>query len=241
MNLVVSPAAVREYLVLNSPGSSSQYSDATIGSNLRTAQQYLERKTHRFLHDHPGVTWATTTMLDTVVPLPGFRSIASATWGGSEQTVAVPGQDAPPYPSAWGLWEPSEGVEDGQRLVIALQFRPWRTDHSGPWWLADAGWWDKGLDSPYYPANWGGGWPTSSMPSDLVIVGDGGYAPGHEPEPYLSAVKVLAAWYTVRPASVLADVSLTPGRSQLSYEQMPDEVYEFVADWKAGRQAVSVG
>lgn len=239
MRLVVSPDTVRDYLRLNSPGSSSQYSDTTLGSNVRAAMQYIERKTHRFFHDHPSVTWATTSMLDTQVSLPGFRTIASCTWGGTVQTVAVPGQQVE-HPSAWGLWEPSEGVGDGQRLIVALQFRPWRTDASGPWWLADPGWFDKGLDSPYHPANWGGGWPTSSMPNDLVIVGDGGYAAEHEPEPYLNAVKVLAAWYTLRPSSVLADVSLTPGRNELTYDQMPEEVYEFIADWKAGRMAVGL-
>ena len=240
MNLVIAPDAVREYLVLNSPGSSSQYSDATLGSNIRAAQQYLERKTHRFFHDHPGVTWAATTLLRAQTPIPGFRSFSSVQWGGVALSVAVPG-DGNPSPSAWGLWEPSEGVEDGRRLVTAIQFRPWRVDNDRPWYMADPLWFDKLLDSPFFPGNWGGGYAWTSMPNDLVIVGDGGYEPGHEPEPYLNAVKVLSAWYTVRPASVLADVALTPGGRELAYEQMPDEVYEFVADWKIGQQAVSVG
>lgn len=239
MRLVVSPDTVRDYLRLNSPGSSSQYSDTTLGSNIRAAQQYIERKTHRFWYDRPGITWATTTMLETAIPLPGFRTITSCTWGGAVQTVAVPGDDTQ-YPSAWALMEPTEGVEDGHALIVGLQFRPWRTDTEGPWWLGDAGWFDKGLDSPSYPANWGGGYPASSMPNDLVIVGDGGYEPEREPEPYLNAVKVLAAWYTLRPSSVLTDVALTPGRRELTYEQMPEEVYEFIADWKAGRQAVGL-
>lgn len=240
MTTVITPATVRDYLRLNSPGSSSQYSDATIGSNIRAAQGFLERKCRRFFHDHPGVTWSTTTLLAAQVPLPGFRAFTSATWGGVTLSIAVPG-DGNTSPSAWGVWEPSEGIEDGRRLVLALQFRPWRVDNDRPWYWADSQWWDKGLDNPFFPGNWGGGYAWTSMPNDLVIVGDGGYAPGYEPEPYLNAVKVLAAWYTVRPSSVLSDVALTPGRSELEYQSYPEEVAEFIADWKAGRQAVSVG
>ena len=42
-------------------------------------------------------------------------------------------------------------------------------------WLADRGWWDKALDSPFYPGNWGGGYAWTSMPDDLVITGDAGF------------------------------------------------------------------
>lgn len=240
MNLVVTPDSVREYLLLNSPGSTSRYSDGTIGSNIRAAQSYLERECHRFFHDHPGVTWATTTMLQAQVDLPGFRTITSATWGGALLSVAVPG-DGNTSPSAWALWEPTEGIEDGYRLICALQFRPWRVDNDRPWWLADRNWFDKGLDSPCLPGNWGGGYAWTSMPNDLIIVGDGGYPPGFEPFAYIHAVRVLAAWYTIRPASLMGNVALSPGGAPLEYGDLPPEVYEFVADWKLGRQVVSVG
>lgn len=239
MNLIISTDSVREYLELNGPGSSSRYSDATIGSNIRAAQSYLERECHRFFYDHPGITWATTTLSQAQVPLPGFRSFDSITWGATAMTLSTP--DAPsPNASVWGLWEPSDGVPDGQRLVCALQFRPWRVDN-GPWYLADPLWWDKGIDSPFYPGNYGGGYAWTSMPNDLVVVGDGGYAPGQEPEAVRHVVKVLACWYTMRGPTLMGNVGLTPGGSQIEYGDLPPEVDEFVADWKLGRQAVSVG
>lgn len=239
MNYIVTAAQVRDYLVLNSPGSTSKYSDETVNSNIRAAQGYLERECRRFFYDHPGITWSGTTMLQASMALPGFRSFTSCTWGGTTLSIAIPG-DGNTSPSAWGLLEPSTGVEDGHRLVVGLQFRPWRTDGDRPWWYADAGWWDKGLDSPFYPGNYGGGYAYTSMPNDLLIVGDGGYEPGHEPDPVKQIVKVLAAWYTLRPASVLAQVANTGGGGSLSYPDLPPEVGQFIAQWKAGSQAVGM-
>lgn len=240
MNLIVTPDQVRDYLELNSPGSTSRYSDATIGSNIRAAQSYLERACHRYFYDHPGVTWARTTLLAAQVSIPGFRSFSSVTWGGVTLSVGLPG-DGNASPSAWGLWEPTEGLGDAARLVVALQFRPWRADQDRPWYYADAGWWDKALDSPFYPGNFGGGYAWTSMPNDLVITGDGGYAAGTEPDAVVQVVKTLAAWYTMRPASLMAQVAMTPGGGSLDYGEMPPEVMRFVADWKIGEQVASVG
>jgi len=240
VNYIVAAAQVRDYLALNSPGSSSRYSDQTINSNIEAAQSYLERECHRYFYDHPSVTWATTTLLQASVHLPGFRSFASVTWGGATLTVSTPLVQTPD-PSAWGLLEPSEGVEDDYRLVVALQFRPWRVDGDRPWWYADSQWFDKALDSPFYPGNYGGGYAWTSMPNALIIVGDGGYAPGHEPAALKQIVKVLAAWYTMRPASVLSTLANTGGGGSLQYTELPAEVLEFVSDWKIGRQAASAG
>lgn len=240
MNYIVTPQSVREYILLNSPGSTSRYSDQTVGSNIEAAQSYLERECHRFFYDHPGVTWASTTMLQAQVDVPGFRSFDSITWGQSAMTLSTPdAQNA--NANVWGLWEPSEGCEDGHRLVCALQFRPWRVDNERPWYYADPMWWDKALDSPFYPGNFGGGYAYTSMPNDLIIVGDGGYSPGHEPAAVKHTVKVLAAWYTMRSASLMANVAATPQGGTIEYGDMPPEVYEFVADWKLGRQVASVG
>ena len=240
MNLIVTPEQVRQYLELNSPGTSSRYSDDTIGSNIRAAQAFLEGECHRFFYDHPGVRWAKTTLLQAQVDLPGFRTFDSVRWGGADLSVAVPG-DGNESPSAWGLWEASPGVPDESRLVIALQFRPWRADNDGPWWYADRGWFDKLLDSPFYPGNWGGGYAWTSMPNDLVIVGDGGYAPESEPELLKHVVKVLAGWYTMRPASILATMAVTPQGGVISYTDLPPEVAAFIADQRIGTQVQSVG
>ena len=237
MNYIVTPDQVRAYLALNSPGSSSRYSDETIGSNIKSAQSDLEAATKRFLYDHPGITWSTTTMLQAQVSLPGFRSITSATWGGAELSVAVPG-DGNTSPSAWGLWESSPGVE--QRLIIALQFRAWRVDNDMPWYYADRNWWDKSLDNPFYPGNYGGGYAWTSMPNDLVIVGDGGYAAGSEPEAVKDVVKIYAAWKTMRPSGLLGGLAITPQGNTVDYTNLPAEVVDFIADWSIGPQVASM-
>jgi hypothetical protein len=239
VNYIVTPDDVRGYLELNG-SASSRYDDATIGSNIWFAQSYLEAECHRWFADHPSVTWATTTLLQAQVPLPGFRSFASVTWGGTIMSVAVPG-DGNTSPSAWGLWEQSPGVQDGTQLVVGLQFRPWRVDNDRPWYYADALWWDKLLDSPFYPGNWGGGYAWTSMPNDLVIVGDGGYAPGTAPVAVWGAVRALASWYTMRPAGMFGNTAVSPGGAAIAYSDLPPEVIEFVADWKIGQQAAGVG
>ena len=225
-DMIVQPSDVRDYLELNSPGSSSKYSDATIGSNILTAQSDLEQASGRFLCDHPGITWKVTTMLAAQVPLPGFRSFTSITWGGATLTEGS---------NVWGI---PDAMQTG--VCVALQFRAWRADNDHPWWLADPLWFDKAMDSPFYPGNMGGGYAYTSMPNDLVIVGDGGPAPGNAPYSFRHAVKVLAAFFTMRPASILADVAITPGGGVLNYTDLPAEVKNFLRVWTIGRQAVSV-
>lgn len=237
MALIISTQAVRDYLELNSPGTSSKYSDGTIGSNIRAATSYLEVECHRFFADRVAVTVGITTMLAAQVAIPGFRSFTSVTWGGAVLSVAFPG-DGNIAPSAWAILETAPGVPNP--VAVALQFRAWRADSDRPWWYADSGWWDKGLDNPFYPGNRGGGYAWTSMPNDLVLVGDGGYVAGTEPETLLHAVKVLAGFYTMRPASILADVAITPAGGVVTYSQMPAEVVEFVADWKVGQQVASM-
>lgn len=238
MNYIVTTDQVRDYLELNSPGSSSRYSDETIGSNIRAAQSDLEAACRRFFYDHPAVTWATTTMLQAQVALPGFRTITTATWGGSLLSVAVPG-DGNTSPSAWGLWEQTPGSNDNP-LIVGLQFRAWRADNDMPWYYADRLWWDKALDSPFYPGNYGGGYAWTSMPNDLVIVGDGGYEAGTEPEAVKDVVKVFSAWKTLRPAGLLGDIAITPGGASTTYMNLPPEVRDFVADWRLGQQVASM-
>lgn len=240
MNLIVTPAQVRQYLTLNADSASSRYSDETIGSNIRAAQSTLEAATGRFLYNHEGITWATTTMLQGQVAIPGFRAFTSVTWGNAVLNVGLPGNDL--NAGCWAIREAGPGIPDAGGLLVAIQFRAWRADGGMPWWFADSGWFDKLLDSPFYPGNYGGGFAWTSMPNDLVIVGDGGYTPGDEPAAVQHAVKVLAAWYTMRPASVLADVAVTSGGQTLPYQELPPEVSQFIAGFKMGQQqAVSVG
>lgn len=234
MSLIITAQSVRDYLELNTPASSSKYSDDTIGSNIAAATSQLEQVCHRWFANRPAATYTTTSMLRAVVPVPGFRAITSVTYGGSAMTANQ---------SFWALPDPL-----GTGLYTGLQFRAFRVDPKDvPWYLVDSGWWDKALDSPFYPGNYGGGYVFTSMPNDMVVVGDGGYdpavavdSPGGFPSAVLHAVKVLAAFYTMRPASILADVAITPAGGVLNYSQMPAEVRSFIATWTLGQQVVSV-
>ncbi len=246
MTLLIAPEAVREYILLNNNNvpSSSQYSDATISSNILSAQSALEKACQRYFAPRTfdaSFPWRQTTMLRAQVPLPGFRTFTSVTWGGSLLTVDVNNA------AGASCWAIPDVQQSG--LYIGLQFRAYRADASGrPWWIADSGWFDKAFDSPFYPGNWGGGYFYSSMPNDLLIQGVAGYDPtlpvdsiGGLPSAVLHAIKVLASFYTMRPASILADVAMTPQGAVLTYSQMPTEVRMFLAEWAIGQMAVSVG
>lgn len=230
MPLLVSAASVREYLELNATASTSRYTDSTIGSNIRAATSALEAACSRYFADRTfdvGTPWTTTTMLRAIVSLPGFRTFTSILFGGVTMTVDQ---------SCWVIPDAQQtGVYTG------IQFRAFRADGNHSWWRADPGWFDKALDSPFYPGNYGGGYAYTSMPNDLRIAGSAGYAAGSEPDALLHAIKVLAGFYTMRPASILADSAITPQGGVLTYSQMPAEVRQFVADWRAGEQVVSVG
>jgi len=61
------------------------------------------------------------------------------------------------------------------------------------------------------------------------------------PDGVLHAIKVLAAFYTMRPASLLADVAITPAGGVVNYSSLPGEVQTFVNQWSIGEQWASVG
>lgn len=236
---IVDVADVRDYLALNPTAATSQYTDATLGSNILAAQSVLEQLTGRYLAPRTFTTqnpWVYTTMLAATVPLPGFRSVTTITWGGS---TLVPNQSC---------WLRPDVMQTG--VFTGIQFRANRSDAYGqgvqgtPYgpWVANSAWFDQAADSPFYPGNLGGGSFFSSMPNDLSIVGEAGFdptigfgLPGSVPYAVLHAVKVLAGFYTMRPASILADVAITPAGGVITYSQMPAEVRDFIATWKAGQ------
>lgn len=223
----LSVGQVLEYMALNQPGSTSQYSSATVGSNIRSAAAALEKATQRWFLDRPAVTWTTTTNGRAQVYIPGFRSFTSVT---IQTAPLVTGN------SYWALPDAqNSGIYTGMQLRA---FTSQSRDPARPW-LANPNWFDVNADSPWYPANYGGAYAQSSLPNDLVIVGDGGYLDADLPEPYLEAVKIFAAFKTMRPASLLADVAITPQGGVINYSQMPAEVQAFIANWRIGETAVS--
>jgi hypothetical protein len=229
MTLTVSATEVREYLQLDTDAASvsdSRYSTGQIESNILAAQETLERATRRWFVDRPATTYTATTMLRAIVPIPGFRTFTSITAYGS---VLVANQ---------AVWPLPDVQNTGQ--FTALQFRPFRGDMQH-WWLANPNWWDAALDNPFYPGNYGGGYAWTSMPNDMIVVGDGGYAAGTYPFAWLLAVKQLASFFTKQPASILAETIITPQGGIINYADMPRTVQAFIASWMAGQQVTSVG
>lgn len=225
----VGDSAVREYIQINNPGTTSQYSSATVGSNIRAASWFLEKATQRWFNDRPSVTWTGTSNGRPSMFIPGFRTVTSVTM----QSAALVANGS--------YWLLPDAQNSG--IYTGLQLRAFvgaGRDPGRPW-LANPNWFDANLDSPYNPMNYGGGYGWSSLPNDIVVIGDGGYTAANLPEPLLHATKVLAAFYTLRPNSLLADVAITPAGGVVNYSSLPAEVTQFIRDWAIGEQAVALG
>ena len=220
--MIITEQSVRDYMELNSPGSTSKYTDATLGSNIRAAQAMLERWTSRRFEDATA-TLTFSTDGRAFMPIPGLRSATSVTLQGTALVAD----------STYYLLPDSQqtGVYTG------IQFRAFRTTGTnGPWWLANPEWFDRNLDHPHYPANRGG---ETSLPNDLSVQGSWGWTSALMPEPVRHAVKVLAGFLTLRPDALLTGGRFTPGGDVADMSQFPIEVQVFVADWKTGSFAQS--
>ena len=85
----------------------------------------------------------------------------------------------------------------------------------------------------------GGGGPGASLPGDLVILGDWGWAAGSVSDDVLLGVKALAGFFTLRADAVLANARQTPEGAFLSYANLPLEAQEVIRAWRLGEQAVA--
>lgn len=221
----VSEQSVRDYLTLN-VDSTSRYNDSTIGSNIRAAAEFIERATGRYFANRPGLTYLLTTEGAPVVPLPGLRSASSVTLAGSALTVDE------------GYYLIPDAMQSG--VYVGMQFRAFGGRSDGPLFLRYSDWFDRDLDSPKWPGNWGG--DGGSLPNDLSIVGDFGYLDADLPEAVRQANKVLAAYFTLRPQALLSGASITPDGSAFDLSEFPPEFRRFVDLWRlGGRRVVSVG
>jgi len=217
--MIVTAAAVREYMALSSTPSTSQYSDTTLGSNIRAAQATLERATGRTFED-VSATRVYSTNGAAFLPLPGLRSASAVTLQGAALTVD----------STYWL------IPDVQQTGVytGIQFRAFGTARQGTaWWLSNPEWWDRNLDSRFYPANYGG---PSSLPNDLSIAGSWGWTDSAMPEPARHAVKVLASYYTKRPDAILSGAITTPDGNFVNLSILPIEVRAFIDEWRVGPQ-----
>jgi hypothetical protein len=123
-------------------------------------------------------------------------------------------------------------IPDNHGAFTTLQFRAFGAGSDGRSYLSNPQWFDRNLDRDW--ARYG----YSSLPNDLTITGNWGYDP--YPHDFLHAVKVLASWYTKRPASVLANVQVTPEGNELRYTDLPPEVSGFISSWKMGEALVAL-
>lgn len=221
----VSEQSVRDYLALN-VDSTSRYTDSTLGSNIRAASEFLERATNRYFADRPSMTYTLTSHGAAQVPLPGLRNVSSVTLAGSALVVDE------------SYWLIPDVMQTG--VYTGLQFRAFGTRDDGPAFLRYSDWFDRNLDSPKWPGNWGG--DGGSLPNDLVIVADGGYSAATLPEAVRHATKVLAAYYTLRPTALLSGAQQSPDGTTFDLSDLPVEVREFVNRWRLNdRRVVTVG
>lgn len=216
----VSAADVRGYM--GTADTVGVWSDAALGSNIIAASAFLERRTGRQFAALTGTTKTFTTEGRTFLTIPDLRTASSVTQAGTTLTAD----------STYYL------IPDRHDTTIftGIQFRPFQSHyHTNKHYLSNPEWFDRNLDDP---RGWGGVYD-SSPPNDLVITGDWGWST--LPSEVTQAAKVLAAFYTKRPESVLADVEITPAGNARIFSGLPLEVKEFIMDWALGERAISVG
>lgn len=212
---------VREYIDLNTVSSSSKYTDSTIGSNIRAAGAWMERRTGRIFGNQSATIKKFTTNGKASILLPGLRT---ATTVKLDDTALVADET---------YWLLPDAQQTG--LYTGIQFRSWSTG-GAPWYLGVPDWWDRGLDM-------GGGQSAGgSLPNDLVITGDWGYVDDATmPEEVRHTAKVLAAYFTKRPDAILGGALATPEGGVVDLSQFPIEVQSFVSDWRIEQGVEAVG
>lgn len=218
----VTAQMVRDYLNLEASGS-SRYSDSTLGSNIRAAANFLERRTNRYLFDRT-TSVTITTNGKAYIQIPGLRAASSVELAGGALTADT------------SYWLVPDEMDTG--LYTGVQLRGFNTTRGGPWYLGVPDWFERNLDHPYW--NTGPGAGNYSLPNDLVITGTWGFVAGTEPEEVLHVNKVLAAYFTKRPDAVLSGGVVTEEGGIFDLSQLPIEVAAFISDWRLGAAAVSV-
>ena len=195
-------------------GDGTQYSPALIGSNIRTASGYLQRRTGRQFEAQENVTKTFSTDGAAAITLPDLRSITEVTHNGSllvaDETYHLQ----------------ADSMQSG--VFTGIQFQSYG---SGGSYRSYADWFDRDYDRL-----WAKGW-RGTGPNNLVIRGDWGHDP--LPDELMHATKVLAAWYTKRPDAVLASTvqTIEGGIIELGF---PLEVEAFIQAWTVGPMVTAV-
>lgn len=214
----VSAADVRGFM--GTADTVGVWSDSSLGSNISAASIFLERRTGRQFEPLTGSTKTFTTDGRTYMVLPDVRTVSSV----SMNDVVLDADSG--YYLIPDRHDPT--------IFTGVQFRAFY-GRVRPNYRTSPEWFDRNYDNP----NWNAPYSDSSQPNDLVITGDWGWVP--YPADLLQTTKILAAFYTKRPDSVLADVEITPQGNARIFSGLPLEVREFIMDWAVGERAVSVG
>ena len=219
----IAPSDVRDYLGISS--TSGQYTDALLNSNIRASSGLLQRLTGRQFELQEATAKTFTSHNRAILVIPDLQSVTSVTENG---TALVADESYYLLPDRH-----TTGIYTG------IQFRVPAQRRDGPEFLHDSEWWDRGLD-------WRTHGPYTSEANDIVMTGTWGYnplIPGTAPvmpDELLHATKILAAWYTKRPDSVLAGIQVSPEGAVSDMRNVPQEVAGFIDEWRLGEQATSI-
>jgi hypothetical protein len=209
----ITPQNVRDYI--QASGTTGQWSNNLIGSNINAARSNLSRWTGRQFEpqgSNTAVLKKFTSHGQAVVTLPGLVSATSATLQGTTLTADST------------YWLLPDKVQSGTHT--AIQLRPFGSYD----YRSNPDWFDRNLDRPRYL--------NSSLPNDLLISGfwDG----GSWSTDFLQAWTILAAWYTIRTDALFSNVRVTPGGSTFDLSELPAEVQQFVSSWSLLKGEVAV-
>lgn len=198
-------AQVRDYLQVT--GTTGQYSAGQIGSNINAAWANLQQWTGRQFEGASNTKVFSTRGRESV-PIPDLRVATAVRLNDSAQTVDSQFYLVPDHHNS--------GV------YLSIEF-PGRGGYYDDY-RRYPDWFDRNLDSPRWQNR-----AARSMANDLEIDGVWGYAT--TPAAVLQAQTILAGWYTKRPDSLLANVSITPEGNVLTFGQLPPEIADFVKTW----------
>jgi hypothetical protein len=204
---------VRDYI--QASGTTGQWSNALIGSNINAARGNLQRWTGRQFEpqgSNTAVLKTFTTHGAAVVTLPGLMSATTVTLQETDL------EDGTTY------WLIPDKQQSGTHTAIQLRAFGRYDYRSNPTWF------DRNLDHPRFRG--------STLPNDLAISGFWGHHP--EPPDYLQAWTILAAWYTIRTDALFSNVRVTPGGTTFDLSQLPEEVQQFVNSWSLLKAEVAV-
>ena len=212
MPAFVNASNVRAYAGID--GINEPWSEANLGSNIRAASAFLQKRTGRQFELQLATTKVFTTNGEAYINIPDLRSQSAVSLSDSSQTLDTDFHLIPDHHQT--------GV------YIGIQFRGFGRSLD---YRSRSDWFDRNLDRYR--------WLVGSEPNDLTITGDWGHSP--LPDELMHATKVLAAWYTRRPDALLGGVSVTAGGTEVDLGALPAEVRQFIEDWKLSAQVVGVG